>query len=88
MLHQAQNQFNLPGLTVHLFAPKWHRRYLKTGLTARGANVLTPIPAELGYGRQMAWLHQQVLLRSDGGLAAGSERRKRRQELAPAAEFC
>jgi hypothetical protein len=47
-------------LTVYVLAGRDYREFLVPSLTALGAGVRLPIPAGLGYARQVAWLKAQV----------------------------
>jgi hypothetical protein len=52
--------FDLDTLTVYVLAGRDYRELLVPALEAQGADVRLPVPAGLGYARQVAWLRAQV----------------------------
>jgi hypothetical protein len=52
--------FDLSALTVHVLVGKGYREFLVPALKAQGVDVRLPVPAGLGYARQVAWLKAQV----------------------------
>jgi cytoplasmic iron level regulating protein YaaA (DUF328/UPF0246 family) len=60
VLAELRALVGLDELTVYVLAGKVYREFLAPALEAQGVDVRLPVPAGLGYARQVAWLKGQV----------------------------